>query len=304
MKLFVIVNGASAGGRTAKRWPRIEAALTSAGLDHEVAFTDGPGHATALVTDALGSGHVAIASCGGDGTLNEVVNGLVGADGSALAPGTKLAIIPSGTGGDFRKTLGIDADPPSAAQLIRDGHTRTIDAGLIEYEGREQPRRFVNIASCGVGYEVDRRINNLRFKPGRLAYAMVSGYSILSYRAAPAKVVVDGTPVSGAFSSISLANGRCFGGGMMIAPKADPGDGLLDVVLSSTTRLRSLTGARRLYDGSHLGRPGSLMLRGGRIQITPAGESRMGFDVDGEAIGFAPATISALPGVLEIFAPR
>lgn len=301
MKLLAIVNGASAGGKTGKRWPQIEAALQSNGIEVEARFTEGVGHASELVTEALGQGHEAIASCGGDGTLSEVVNGLIDPSGAARAPGAKLAILPSGTGGDFRKTLGIDPEPASAAALIARGQTRRIDAGLIVFEGDDQPRRFVNIASCGVGYEVDRRINGLRFKPGKLAYALVSAYSILTYPPLPAKVRVDGAEVEGAFTSVSLANGRFFGGGMMIAPQADPSDGQLDVILSSTTRTRSILGAKHLYAGTHLARPGSTMLRGRKIEIEPLTDRRMGFDIDGEALGFAPATISALPGVLDVY---
>lgn len=301
MKLLTIVNGASAGGKTGKRWPQIEAALKSAGIDVEARFTEGRGHASELVVDALSEGRDAIASCGGDGTLSEVVNGLIDPSGAARAPGTRLAILPSGTGGDFRKTLEIDPDPTAAAALIARGQTKTIDAGLIEFKDGTEPRRFVNIASCGVGYEVDRRINELKFKPGKLAYALVSAWSIITYPPAPARVTVDGASVEGAFSSISLANGRYFGGGMMIAPQADPTDGELDVILSSTTRTRSILGARHLYAGTHIERPGNSMLRGRKIEIEPLSDRAMGFDIDGEALGFAPATISALPGVLDVY---
>lgn len=304
MNVLAIVNGASAGGRTAGRWPAIAAAMAAAGLEVDAIFTDRPGHATELAVEALEAGRATIAACGGDGTLNEVVNGFIDADGRPRAQGARLAIVPSGTGGDFRKTLGIPADPAAAAAVIAAGGTRRIDAGLIEFGDDTPPRRFINIASCGVGYDVDRRINALRFKPGKLAYALVSGYSTLSYRPVRATVRVDGATVDGTFMSIALANGRCFGGGMLIAPEADPGDGLLDVVLTSTTRRGMLGGARRLYAGSHLAAPGSLMLRGAEITIEPAGTAGMGFDVDGEALGHAlggaPARIRALPGVLEI----
>lgn len=300
MKLLAIVNGASAGGKTAKRWPEIEHALRSAGVEFDAVFTEGPAHASELAAEALASGRQAIAACGGDGTLSEIVNGLIDERGAARAPGTLLAIIPSGTGGDFRKTLGIDASPRDAAKLIARGRSRSIDAGMIEYADASPPRRFINIASCGVGYEVDRRVNELKFKPGKLAYGLVSVYSIIAYGLVPARVIVDGEPIEGRFSSIALANGRCFGGGMQIAPTADPSDGQLDVILSSASRTRSILGARHLYDGTHLERPGSMMLRGAKVEIEPLSSSRMGFDVDGEALGFAPATITALPGVLDI----
>lgn len=301
MNLLAIVNGASAGGKTGKRWPQIADALKAAGVDYDAVFTEGPGHATQLVLDAIDTGRDAIASCGGDGTLSEVVNGLIDPSGEPRAPEIRLALLPSGTGGDFRKTLEIEPDPAQAAQRIADGNTVQIDAGLIEFADGSPSRRFVNIASCGVGHEVDRRINELRFKPGKLAYALVSAWSIITYPPRPARVTVDGTQVEGTFSSISLANGNYFGGGMKIAPLANPTDGLLDVILSSTSRARSILGAKHLYAGTHLSQPGSTMLRGRVIEIEPMTDDRMGFDIDGEALGLAPATITALPGVLEVF---
>lgn len=298
--MLAIVNGASAGGRTAKKWPELAQALRDAGAEFDVAFTEGPGHASELVVEALGAGRETIAACGGDGTLSEVVNGLIDETGAARVPGALLGIMPSGTGGDFRKTVGIPVDPRAAAELLVSGRRRKIDAGLIGYQDGTAPRRFINIASCGVGYEVDRRINNLKFKPGKLAYALVSGFSTLSYKPVTATVRVDGSELRGTFMSIALANGRYFGGGMLVAPEADPGDGQLDVVLASVTRFRTIAGARLLYKGKHFEAPGSLLLRGRKIEILPEGEARMGFDVDGEALGFCPATITALAGVLEV----
>jgi YegS/Rv2252/BmrU family lipid kinase len=304
MKLLAIVNAASAGGRTGRRWPQIEAALRTAGVDFDAVFTEGPGHAAELTIEALSAGRQLIGACGGDGTISEVVNGLIDEHGTARSKEVALALLPSGTGGDFRKSLGIDADPAAAAAVIAGGRRRRIDAGLIEYEDGERPRRFINIASCGVGYEVDRRINALSFKPGTMTYGLVSLYSTLRHRPVPASVTVDGAEVQGAYMWIALANGRYFGGGMMAAPEAELDDGMLDVVLASTGRIQSLTGARRIYSGTHIENPGVLMLRGRTIEIVPLKDAKMGFDVDGEALGLAPAKVSALPGALEICTPQ
>lgn len=303
MKLLAIVNGASAGGRTGKRWPQIEAALKAAGVEFDAVFTEGPGHAVDLVIEALGAGRELIGACGGDGTLSEVVNGLIDEHGVTRVSRAALAILPSGTGGDFRKSLGIDADPTAAAAVIAAGRRRRIDAGLIEYADDQRPRRFINIASCGVGYEVDRRINSLRFKPGMITYGLVSLYSTLAYRPVAASVSVDGAEMQGTYMWIALANGRYFGGGMMAAPKAELDDGMLDVVLASTGRVQALTGARRIYSGKHIESPGMLMLRGATVEIAPLTGSQLGFDVDGEALGLAPAKVSALAGAIEVCAP-
>jgi YegS/Rv2252/BmrU family lipid kinase len=300
MKLLAIVNGASAGGRSGKRWPQVERTLRAAGIEVEAAFTERRGHAIELVTEALASGHRQLASFGGDGTLSEVVNGLVDEHGEVRAADAKLAILPSGTGGDFRRTLSIPGDLGAAVQLIVSGRTRRLDAGIIEHTDGTT-RRFVNIASAGVGYEVDRRVNALKVKPGRLAYAWVSLRATLGYKSVPARVSVDGTEVSGRYFSIAFANGQYFGGGMHVAPEADPADGQLDVVLSETSGLRAVLQSRHLYAGTHLKLDGVTQLRGREIELTPEPGHKMGFDVDGEPLGFAPAKIRALPGVLNVY---
>lgn len=300
MKLLVIVNGASAGGRSAKRWPQVERALAAAGIEVSASFTEGPGHATELTEQALATGHRELASFGGDGTLSEVVGGLIDEHGTPRAQDARLAILPSGTGGDFRKTLGVPGDLQAAVELIAQGRTRQLDAGIIEYADGTS-RRFVNIASAGVGHEVDRRVNNLKVKPGKLAYALVSLRASLAYKPVAARVRVDDTEVFGSYFSIAFANGQYFGGGMHIAPEADPADGQLDVVLSETSGLRAVLQSRRLYAGTHLSLPGNTLLRGREIELTPEPGQKIGFDVDGEALGAAPAKIRALPGVLSVY---
>lgn len=302
MSMLVIVNSASAGGRTAGRWPRIEAALRDAGVQFDHVFTEARGHAIELTLEALSAGRTTIAACGGDGTLNEVVNGLLDETGTQRAPGTRLGIVPSGTGGDFRKMFDIGTDPREAAAVLARGGSRPADAGLIEFADGSPSRRFLNVASCGVGHEVDRRMDGLFFKPGRVAYTLVIAWSILLYRSPNMRLKIDGMPVRGNFLSVAVANAKCFGGGMMIAPEAEIDDGLFDVVLNSSTRHSALARARRLYAGRHLDAPGSVMLRGRRIELEPIDDDRVGFDIDGEALGFAPATISVLPGALEVCA--
>lgn len=300
-KLLAIVNGASAGGKTAGRWPAVEAALAAAGVEVEVAFTEAPGHAGEIAAEAAAAGRSAIAACGGDGTLNEVVNGLIDETGAPRGAGIKLGVLPSGTGGDFRKTLGLSAEASEAAAVIARGNTRRIDAGIVEYADGTVPSRFVNIASCGVGYEVDSRINALKVKPGKFAYAMVSLRATIPYKPVATTVRVDGEEISGSYAWIAFANGQYFGGGMHAAPDADPSDGQLDVVLCELSGLRAVFESRHLYAGTHVSRAGTTVLRGNQIEVVPDPERQMGFDVDGEAMGFAPATIRALPGVLDVF---
>ncbi len=300
---LVIVNPASAGGRTRDEWPAIEAALRAANVEFDARMTAGPGDATRIARAALHSGVLRVVACGGDGTLNEIVSAYLDDAGAPIAPAAAVGLLPSGTGGDFRRTAGIPADPAGAAAVLAGGHTRQIDAGIIEYDGGAS-RVFLNIADCGVGGEVVRRVNAAKRKPrGGMAYLMAVMRTVLTYPPIPTRVEVDGVPLEGAMASVVVANGCFFGGGMHIAPHAELADRELDVIIGCVGRIRSITGSRHVYKGEHLGRPGTFALRGREIRITPLGATEMPFDVDGEHLGAAPATVRVLPGAVRLCAP-
>lgn len=302
MQTLIVVNPASAGGRTGVVWPQIEAELCNAGVDFEARRTARRGDATEFTRAALEQGVSRVVACGGDGTLNEVVNGFLNDTGVPIAPESVLGVISSGTGGDFRKAVGIPANPAEAAALLAGGQTRQIDAGLIDYRNGLS-RCFVNIADCGLGGEVVRRVNSYKRKPGKLAYSVAMLSAALTYKPVHTCVEVDGNTIEGAMVSVVVANGRFFGGGMQIAPNADVADGMFDVVIGCSGVLQGMLGSRHLYRGEHIGRPGTFALRGREVSVTPLGERAMPFDVDGEMIGAAPAMLRVLPGVLKLCAP-
>lgn len=302
MQTLIVVNPASAGGRTGAAWPRIEAELRNVGIDFEMRQTARQGDATAFTRAALEQGASRIVACGGDGTLNEVVNGFLDDAGAPLEPDSVLGVIPSGTGGDFRKTVAIPTDPAEAAALLASGQTRSVDAGLVDY-GNGSTRRFVNIADCGLGGDVVRRVNSYKRKPGKLAYTVATLSAVLTYKPVHTRVEVDGNTIEGAMVTVVVANGQFFGGGMQIAPKADVADGMFDVIIGCSGALQGILGSRHLYRGEHIGRPGTFALRGREVMVTPLGERAMPFDVDGEMIGAAPAMLRVLPGVLKLCAP-
>ncbi len=300
---LVVVNPHSAGGRTGAAWPALEAELRRAGVEFDVHRTGARGEATEVTRAALAGGASRIVACGGDGTLNEIVNGFLDPDGRPVATDAVLAVLPSGTGGDFAKSAGIPSDPAGAAAVLARGESRVIDAGRVDFPDGTH-RSFVNVADCGVGGEVVRRVNAARRKPrGKLPYLLAVAGTVLTYPAVHARVEVDGTAVEGAVASIVIANGGYFGGGMHVAPQADLADGQLDVILGTAGRLASLAGSRRLYSGEHIGHPGTIALRGAEVRITPLGSRAMPFDVDGEHVGAAPAAIRVLPGALRLCAP-
>jgi YegS/Rv2252/BmrU family lipid kinase len=304
----VIVNPASAGGATGKRWPAVELLFEANKFAHDVVFTSRPGHATALTRQALRDGAASVIAVGGDGTLNEVVNGFFDEEGVAINASATLGILPSGTGGDFRKSIGMDTSPDKAvAQLVR-GRTVPVDVGRVDYDAGER-RFFINITDCGIGGEVVARVNRSRYKGGGIrgtgVFLWTSLSTLMTYPGCDATVTIDGKKITGNFRNIVIANGRYFGGGMKIAPDARIDDGLFDVVLiRGGSRVSALTGVPAIYRGTHLSRDDVDHHRGAVVRVTTSGSVPLLFDVEGEQVGAAPATVTCLPGAIRVVAPK
>jgi diacylglycerol kinase (ATP) len=306
---LVVVNPASAGGRTAKEWPLVQRCLVDAGVDHVARITSGPADAIALTREALREGFTRVVAVGGDGTLNEIVNGYFDPDTrEPINPQASLGLLPSGTGGDFRKTAGIPLHHAAGCALLARGDVRSVDAGRVDYHGggAPPPRWFVNIADCGIGGDVVDRVNRSRKSAGgTVTFLYHSLASLMSYGSRMVRVDVDGRVTEGPMESVVVANGRYFGGGMLVAPHAALDDGLFDVItVTHLGRRRSLAGMGRLYRGRHIGRPGIGFTRGRVVTVTPLEQRAVLFDVEGEQVGRAPATLTCLPGILRICAPR
>jgi diacylglycerol kinase (ATP) len=304
---FVILNPASAGGRTLRRWPATMRALNAAGVSFDLHRTAGPGDATDAVRSALADGRRTIVVVGGDGTLNEVVNGFFDAEGAPIGEDAVLALLPSGTGGDFRRAVGIPSDIEAAARLIAVASVRHIDAGRIEFANGLQ-RFFLNIADCGMGGEVVARVNRSAHKAGGArGSAMFLGTALttlLSFTSRNARIEVDGTLVERDVRSVVIANGRYFGGGMHVAPNAVLDDGQFDVVIiGETGRTRALTGIASLYRGRHLNRREVEVFRARTVRVSCDGAPML-FDTDGEQVGTTPATLTCLPDAITLCVPE
>jgi len=305
---LVIVNPASAGGRTGKDWPRVQRCLVDAGVDFVPRITSASGDATRLAREALREGYQRIVAVGGDGTLNEVVNGFFDPETrEPVNPEAILGMLPSGTGGDFRKSAGIPRAHATACALLARGDVRSVDCGRIDYHGggAPAPRWFVNIADCGLGGDVVHRVNKSRKAAGGTAtFLYHSMAALMRFGSRMVRVDVDGQVHEGPMQNVVVANGQYFGGGMRIAPEARLDDGLFDVVLTSDLGLRrSLAGLPKVYQGKHIGRPGVTHLRGRVVIVTPLEQRPILFDVEGEQVGRAPATLTCLPGALRLCAP-
>jgi YegS/Rv2252/BmrU family lipid kinase len=304
--LRVILNPTAGSGAAARKRAAIVGALTAGGVAPEVVQTEAPGDAGRLVREARRDGVECVVLVGGDGTLNDAVQGYLDPQGNVVS-GPDLGLIPSGTGGDFRRTFGIGDTLEDAAERVLTARPRPLDLGLLSVtsHGGELVRRaFINIASFGIGGLTDRIVNSSpKWMGGKAAFFLGTLRAMAIYRNAPVRVRVDGTVwLEAPIFNVALANGRFFGGGMMIAPDADPADGLLDVVaLHDMSRVQSARLAQHIYKGTHLGQTGVSVARGQRIEAEPlAAGAEVLVDMDGETPGRLPLSAELAPGALRL----
>lgn len=303
LRTLVVINPASAGGHTMHRWGHGEHMLRALGIAFDAHVTTAPGSATLAVRDALRDGARRIVAVGGDGTLNEVVNGFFDEHGAPLGAHAAVCVVPSGSGGDFGRSAYIPKSPARALRALLSQQTRSIDAGRIDFDDGSR-RFFVNVADCGVGGEVVARVNRSRVKGGGMRGSAVFLYqslaTLLRYGGLDVAVTVDGRLIERRVQSVVVANGRYFGGGMRIAPDAELDDGLFDIVIvESAGRVRTIRGVPSLYRGTHVRRPQVEVCRARQVRIDH-GDTPLLFDVEGEQVGQTGATVTCLPGALRL----
>lgn len=306
MKLRVISNPSAGSGSAVRRLPALKRLLEARGIQAEFVETRAPGDATRLAHEARADGVECLGVMGGDGTLNEVSQGYLDPEGNPLA-GPDLALIPSGTGGDFRKTFALGGTLEEAVERLATAQARPLDLGLLEitaHSGETIRRAFLNITSFGMGGLTDRLVNaGPKWLGGRAAFFLGTARALLSYTNAPVRVRVDGEILLEApIVNVAVANGQYFGGGMKIAPDALPDDGLFDVVaMHDLTRAQVVGFSSRIYQGTHIGQPGVRSARGSLIEaesLVPRAEVLI--DMDGETPGRLPLVARVARGALKI----
>lgn len=305
MDTFAIVNPGAGGGRAVTRWPQIQNLLTDAIGPFEHSFTNGPQDATKLARHAINQGVRRIIAVGGDGTINETVNGF--ADGSGGITNTcALGVVPCGTGSDFCRSFGINSDPAAAIARIASGQERRIDLGRAVYQshqGGPEIRYFLNIASFGLSGAIAGNINRSAgpsWLPGQARYLIETLRSLVAYRSTVMKLTVDGVPMERDVMIAAVANGQYFGGGMQIAPGADPQDGQLDVVvISSVSKARLVRKILQVYRGAHLDLPEVEVFRGSRI-IVEADAGPVLLELDGESPGHLTVEFTIVPQAVRV----
>ena len=294
-----LVNPASDGGKTGRRWPGLANQASHLGLHGETLFSGRPGHLIELARQAVDGGASLVVAVGGDGTLNEVVNGIAGRD-------VDLATIPLGTGMDFVRTYRIPTSFHEAVRVALRGAPRTIDAGRVRYRtwgGGEAERWFANVGSVGMSGAVAQRVNGMSKALGGKAtffYALTRVF--LEWQNSDVTVRLDGEERRGPMHDVVVANGVWHGGGMMLAPEARPDDGLFDVVLiGDIGRLDFLTTAPKIYKGRHVGHPKVEVVRSARVEVDAV--ELLPIEVEGEQVGTTPAVFEVVPGALRVRVP-
>ncbi|MCA1594541.1 MAG: diacylglycerol kinase family lipid kinase [Acidobacteria bacterium] len=308
---LVIVNPASAGGATGDAWPGIAGQLRRHFGPFSCAFTRRSRDAVEIARREASAGRRLIIACGGDGTISEVANGILlsGVD-------AELGILPSGTGGDFRRTLKIPTRAADAALALRNGQARRIDAGRVSFindAGVEESRYFLNVASFGMGGAVVKRVKenfllpagSARLLGGRLSFAAAAVETALTFSKPSVRVRLDEGPESDlVVANFCVANARYFGGGMRVAPEAKVNDGLFDVVaIGDLSPLSILANSYRVYLGTHLGMRDVRHARARRVTARAASSNEVELEVDGELAGRLPARFEILPGALLVRCP-
>ncbi len=298
-KTLVVVNPASAFGRTRREWPAIARELDRNGLKYEACITGHPREAEQLTRKALQEGYETIIATGGDGTLNEVVNGFfVGSEGKPVNPEARLGLISSGTGRDFFRSLDYPSDVGEAARIIARGNQRYLDVGKVlftNYEGRRETRYFINVAGLGVDAETVERVNRTSKRlGGRISFLWGTVCALVQYHNREVRLEVDGQLVhQGKVLLVAVANGQYIGGGMRIAPEARLDSGYFDVIwVGDMGKLEALTVLPRIYSGAHMGHPGVRIMRGTHIKASSP--EKVLIQMDGEQPGILDAEFSML----------
>lgn len=299
--LHLVVNTRSGNGSATKALPELRGLLEAEGLDHEIHLTTARGHARELAGHLVNEGVRYIAAVGGDGTVHEVANGLVDNHGRLLRPDVVLAVISAGSGCDFARTFGLDRP---LARLVRrhlsTTDTTELDLGHISYveDGQAKESFFVNIAEVGWGAEVVKKAERLPRFIGRLRYLLAAYGAIRSVNRQQTTIQLEHTQATVELVELVVANGQFFGGGMKVAPRALPADGLFNVLAFTGNRSQVFTLTPKLYQGEHLPNPQIAEWQSRTVDLAP--NDPMLVEADGELLGRTPARFDVISNALAL----
>ena len=303
MTAFVVVN--LKAGHTLRDWPKIKLALESVFPLMQVAESRAHGQTAQLVRAALKEGHLDIIAVGGDGTINEAVNGFF-ENGVPVSPDAVFGFVSSGTHCDFRRSLGIKPGYEAGIARLKQARIRHLDVGhvaCLSPKGEPVSRYFVNVASFGLSGRLAARLN--RDGIARLfGFGFQAAMALLSWRPKRVRLFTDtGYDEIAGITEVAVANGRWFGGGLRVAPQAEPGDGLFDiVVMAGAPRQHILTAIKSWRGGTPPPDIALRQVRAAHLTAAPTVETHgaVFVETDGESVGLLPATFEILPGALNL----
>jgi len=296
----IIVNPVAGAGRTRREWPRIMGLFKGKGLRFEYSLTEAPGHAIELASEAAKNGYDMVVSVGGDGTINEIVNGLYA---SGNIKENALGIVSTGTGSDYIRTLGVPRRCEEACNRLLEPKKRTVDLGVVEYtkDGSVHQRLFVNFAGFGFDAEIVRRtIQQFKALGSLPSYLMGLLTTLVTYRNKDISMKIDGELIEKRVCTVIMSNGKYGGGGMYAAPNADLADGLLDaLIIGDMSKPDLLASLPRIYKGTHLTHRKVAIKKAREVEVT-CRNGRMQLQADGELLGEVPARFRVLPAALNV----
>lgn len=284
MNTLFIVNPAAGRGKSLKIWNKIKDKIN---FPYEFVLTKAPGEAVDIAAGARDRGFTRVVAVGGDGTICEVVNGLVLKD-------LEMGIIPAGTGNDFIRTVGIPREPSAALAVLEKGRPEYIDLG------KHEKGFFINVAGVGLDAEVARATNeDVKFLTGTPAYVFALIMTLLRFFPRKATIEIDGKTIRRKLWLVAVGNAKYYGGGMMICPDAVLDDGFLEVCLvNDMSRFEILRFLPHVFSGGHRSHPSFEVFRGKRIRIDF--EIPTAAQADGDYIGVTPTSFSIMPRALKV----
>ncbi|HLO04140.1 MAG TPA: diacylglycerol kinase family protein [Symbiobacteriaceae bacterium] len=294
MRPCFIVNPTAGHGRALQTWRKVEALAQAAG-EYGIKITKHSRHGEALAREAVAEGYDRVIVLGGDGTVNEVIQGLIHTE-------VPLAVIPTGTGNDWVRTAGVPRDIEKAFAIAYHGQIARHDVGLIHGQ-----RYFMNIAGVGFDAEASRFLNDnaklLKVVPGTLPTLLSIVGTLFRFRGAPMTCIIDGEPVAvPKLFLMAVGLNQYYGGGMQILPQAIPDDGYFDLAWADELPLSALPGLMaKIYKGQHLDHPKVQTRRAKRVRIESA--QPVAYHLDGDVAGTTPVEFELIPQALSVMLP-
>jgi len=291
--LVIIANPKAGRGKLSAALDEIDHVLKDAALEHRIVETTHPGHATQAARDALRGGERYLVAAGGDGTVHEVVNGML-EDGEPVAADAVLGVVAAGSGCDFVRSFGIPGDAVQAARHLAGDAVRQIDVGRVTYAAGEgqTSQYFPNIAQVGVGASLVSRAASLPALLGPARYLAGFWLTLPGFRTATVRLEADGQAYEWRANNVVVANCQFYGGGMRISPKSQPDDGVLDVLVMVGPKSDAFTIVPKVYKGTHLPHRNIVELRASRIRVEA--DAPLVIEADGETLGTTPATFEII----------